>query len=264
MRTLSRRLHRLTVEGQKATDELAYVVEENVLAWRIVRLHGAQPAERLALRGGSATVGAPPVAQGRRGRGHDDAADAAAGRLRAVGGDRGGALAEQARAAARWAASSPSSPRCCMLVAPIKHLSEVAGPITRGMAALERGHPADRRPRRSRPAARTPRSAAEGRIELRDVTLQLPRATTAPALDGVSSSDAAAGRGGGAGRPFRRRARAPSSTCCRASSSRPAAPLLLDGTPLGEWDMARAAPPVRAGQPGRRAVQRQRSPPTWR
>jgi subfamily B ATP-binding cassette protein MsbA len=29
------------VQGQQATDELAYVVEENVLAWRIVRLHGA-------------------------------------------------------------------------------------------------------------------------------------------------------------------------------------------------------------------------------
>ena len=41
MRTLGRRLHRLTVAGQGATDELAYTVEENVLAWRIVRLHDA-------------------------------------------------------------------------------------------------------------------------------------------------------------------------------------------------------------------------------
>ena len=48
MRALGKRLHRLTVEGQKATDELAYVVEENVLAWRIVRLHGA--AARQAAR----------------------------------------------------------------------------------------------------------------------------------------------------------------------------------------------------------------------
>ena len=42
MRALGKRLHRLTVAGQEATDELAYVVEENVLAWRIVRLHGAE------------------------------------------------------------------------------------------------------------------------------------------------------------------------------------------------------------------------------
>ena len=40
MRTVGKRLHRLAREGQDATDALAYVVEENVLAWRIVRLHG--------------------------------------------------------------------------------------------------------------------------------------------------------------------------------------------------------------------------------
>jgi ATP-binding cassette, subfamily B, bacterial MsbA len=45
MRTLGKRLHRITVDSQKATDELAYVVEENVLAWRIVRLHGAGKAQ---------------------------------------------------------------------------------------------------------------------------------------------------------------------------------------------------------------------------
>jgi subfamily B ATP-binding cassette protein MsbA len=42
MRLLGRRLHRLTVEGQQATDQLAYVVEENMLAWRSVRLFGGQ------------------------------------------------------------------------------------------------------------------------------------------------------------------------------------------------------------------------------
>ena len=31
----------LGARARQATDELAYVVEENVLAWRIVRLHGA-------------------------------------------------------------------------------------------------------------------------------------------------------------------------------------------------------------------------------
>src|SRR4029078_1008534 len=53
MRTLGKRLHRLTIDGQKATDELAYVVEENVLAWRIVPLHGAQRAQgaRFGARG---------------------------------------------------------------------------------------------------------------------------------------------------------------------------------------------------------------------
>jgi len=52
MRTLGKRLHRLTVAGQGATDELAYTVEENVLAWRIVRLHDAAQGqgERFASR----------------------------------------------------------------------------------------------------------------------------------------------------------------------------------------------------------------------
>ena len=38
MKTLSRRLYRLTKSSQQATDALAYVVEENVLAHRMVRL----------------------------------------------------------------------------------------------------------------------------------------------------------------------------------------------------------------------------------
>ena len=45
MRTASKRLRRLTDAGQKATDDLAYVMEENVLAWRIVRLHGASEGQ---------------------------------------------------------------------------------------------------------------------------------------------------------------------------------------------------------------------------
>ena len=45
MKTLSKRLYRITKISQQATDELAYVVEENVLAHRMVRLHGAQAAQ---------------------------------------------------------------------------------------------------------------------------------------------------------------------------------------------------------------------------
>ncbi len=42
MKTLSKRLYRITKTSQQATDALAYVVEENVLAHRVVRIHGAQ------------------------------------------------------------------------------------------------------------------------------------------------------------------------------------------------------------------------------
>ena len=42
MKTMSKRLYRYTRQSQDTTDQLAYVVEENVLAHRMVRLHGAQ------------------------------------------------------------------------------------------------------------------------------------------------------------------------------------------------------------------------------
>ncbi|MDH4062588.1 MAG: ABC transporter transmembrane domain-containing protein, partial [Aquincola sp.] len=46
MRAVSRRLDKLTRAWQTATDELAYVVEENTMAWRIVRVHGAAGSQR--------------------------------------------------------------------------------------------------------------------------------------------------------------------------------------------------------------------------
>ena len=63
MRVMGKRLHRLSVEGQKATDELPYVVEENVLAWRMVRLHGAAATQSSRFPQGQ-RVAAPPFDQG--------------------------------------------------------------------------------------------------------------------------------------------------------------------------------------------------------
>ena len=58
MRKFSRRLHRVTVEGQHSIDELAYVVEENVLAWRSVRLHAApRPRRRRASSASASSCG---------------------------------------------------------------------------------------------------------------------------------------------------------------------------------------------------------------
>ena len=75
MKVLSRRLYGLTKESQKATDDLAYVVEENVLAHRMVRLHGAQGQQmgrfnalgqrlrRLALKSTAASAAMTPLTQ---------------------------------------------------------------------------------------------------------------------------------------------------------------------------------------------------------
>jgi subfamily B ATP-binding cassette protein MsbA len=45
MRVLTARLHTLTKANQDATDSLAYVVEENVLAHRDIRLYAAQASQ---------------------------------------------------------------------------------------------------------------------------------------------------------------------------------------------------------------------------
>ncbi len=137
MRVLTKRLHRLTKANQDATDSLAYVVEENVLAHRDVRLHGAQAAQaerfdglsdalrRLAMKSTVAGAAMTPITQ----------------MLAAV------ALSAVISVALIQSASSGTSvggfvafvTAMLMIVAPIRQLSEVSSPITRGLAALERG-----------------------------------------------------------------------------------------------------------------------------
>jgi subfamily B ATP-binding cassette protein MsbA len=136
MRVLSKRLHRLTVQNQRLVDQLAYVVEENVLAWRIVRLHGAEAQQtkrfereslamrRLGLKSTAAGATMTPSTQ---------------------------LLAAMALSAvivtALWQARHGQGTvgefvgfvtAMLQLTAPIKRLSEVAVPITRGLAALDR------------------------------------------------------------------------------------------------------------------------------
>lgn len=139
MRTLGKRLHRLTVQGQAATDELAYVVEENVLAWRIVRLHAAARQQagrfiaqadvlrRLMIKSVAAGATMTPLTQ-----------VLAACALSAV------IVVALWQSGAGHGAGSVGSfvafiTAMLMLIAPIKHLSDVMAPITRGLAAVERG-----------------------------------------------------------------------------------------------------------------------------
>lgn len=139
MNTLSRRLYRVTKLSQRGTDELAYVVEENVLAHRIVRLHQAEADQAarfallsrrlrdLALKAVRASAASMPLAQ-------LVAAIAlsvviAIALTQAQGGDPdvtvGGFVAFVGA--------------MLMLISPIRRLADVINPITRGLAALERG-----------------------------------------------------------------------------------------------------------------------------
>ncbi len=182
VRTVGRRLHKLTLQGQQATDELAYVVEENVLAWRIVRLHGAGPTQagrfaerarqlrRLLLKSVVASAVVNPLTQ---------------------------VLAALALSAvitvALWQSGSGGSTvggfvafitAMLLLITPIKHLSDVMAPITRGLAAVERGIDLIEQSPAEQGGSHAP-ARAEGELELRDVSLRY-RDDTEPALNQIS------------------------------------------------------------------------------
>ncbi|MDQ2780783.1 MAG: lipid A export permease/ATP-binding protein MsbA [Pseudomonadota bacterium] len=137
MRRLGKRLHALTIDGQKATDELAYVVEENVLAWRIVRLHGAaeRQSSRFLERAGAV-------------RRLMMKAVVAGGSMTPVTQMLSAFALSAVMTLALWQSSSSGATvgsfvafitSMLMLVSPIKHLSDVMAPVTRGLAAVERG-----------------------------------------------------------------------------------------------------------------------------
>ena len=184
MRILTKRLHRLTRANQDATDSLAYVVEENVLAHRDIRLHGAQAAQaerfdilsdalrRLAMKSTVAGAAMTPMTQ----------------MLAAV------ALSAVISVALIQSASSGTSvggfvafvTAMLMIVAPIRQLSEVSSPITRGLAAVERGLALiDTTPTETQGDFTLPR--ASGDIRFINVTVQFSP-DLPPALTGLSLS----------------------------------------------------------------------------
>ncbi len=137
MRVLSSRLYKLTKASQTGTDNLAYVVEENVLAHRDIRLHAAQTLQherfgqlsdslrRLSVKSAMASAAMTPMTQ-----------MLAAVALSAV---ISMALLQSEGNGHSVGSFVAFVTAMLMLVAPIKHLSEVASPITRGLAAIERG-----------------------------------------------------------------------------------------------------------------------------
>ena len=137
IQVLSKRLYRLTKESQTATDDLAYVVEENVLAHRDVRLHGAQSAQasrfdtlsnslrRLSMKSTAAYAGMSAITQ-----------VLAAVALSAVISIALVQSAENTNTVGGFVAFVTAM---LLLIAPVKSLSDATTPITRGLAAMERG-----------------------------------------------------------------------------------------------------------------------------
>ena len=186
MKTLSRRLYKLTKSSQKATDDLAYVVEENVLAHRMVRLHGAEANQTsrfnvlstnlrtLAIKSTIASAAMTPLTQ---------------------------LLASVALSAvlciALWQSHGNISSTdvtvggfasfiaaMLMLIAPIRRLADVANPITRGVAALERGLVL-LNDAKAEDGGTYRKQRAEGSISLHDVTVAFD-ADLMPAINRLS------------------------------------------------------------------------------
>lgn len=234
VKTLTRRLQKVIRDSQSATETLAYVVEENVLAYRMVRLHNAQRSQshkfmkvnaqlrQLAIKSVVANSLMTPLIQ-----------LLAAMALSAVI-TVAIVQSNQSQQAVTVGGFAAFITAMLMLISPIKHLSEVLGALTRGVTAVERGldvldSVADEA--QGTHIAQTVR----GEVEFKNVSLTYPSAT-APALSDVNLSIHAgqtvalvgtSGSGKTTLANLLPRFLSPSS-----------GQVLLDGTPLHDWQLA--------------------------
>jgi subfamily B ATP-binding cassette protein MsbA len=186
VKTLSRRMDRVTRSSQDATDALAYVVEENVMAYRMVRLHNAQDSQtkkfaisnlklrQLALKAVIANSVMTPLIQMLA------ALALSAVIMVALYQSTGDSTAQNVTVGS-FAAFITAM---LMLISPIKHLSEVAGTLTRGVTSLERGLNLLDLVADETQGSHTV-AHAKGEISFDNITLQYPSATS-PALNSVS------------------------------------------------------------------------------
>ena len=187
IQVLSKRLYRLTKESQTATDSLAYVVEENVMAHRDVRLHGAHAEQAgrfdqlsralrsLSMKSTVAYAGMSAITQ--------VLAAMALSIVISI------ALMQSAESTTTVGGFVAFVTAMLLLIAPIKSLSDAATPITRGLAALERGLDLmDLTPDEA--TGSFVKARALGDIEFSEVGVAY-RAETAPVLQRFSLSIAA-------------------------------------------------------------------------
>jgi len=232
MRIFSKRMHRITLDSQKATDQLAYVVEENVLAWRIVRLHGAAGAQhgrfeqasqalrRLLLKATVAASTVTPVTQ-------LITACALAGVI-------AGALWQSVHGDLTAGAFVAFITSAIGVATPLRRLTDVAAPVARGLASVERGMALiTQMPTQS--AGTHAVARANGDLRLNRVSVRFGDADSAAALDGVdlticAGESLALVGPSGAGK----------STLVNLLPrfiDPTAGELTLDGVPLDQWDL---------------------------
>jgi subfamily B ATP-binding cassette protein MsbA len=200
MRVFGRRMHRITKESQIAVDRLGYVVEENVMAWRMVRLHGVQGVQRerfeqsssalrrLMMKSTVASATVTPITQLLT-------ATALAAAI-------GVALWQSSSGGTTMGAFVAFITAAIAVATPLRRLTDVSAPISRGLASVERGldliHNAPVEtsgtyaPDRDGPAAvpdsenqATVPGRARGELTLRGVTVRFGEAGNLPALDAI-------------------------------------------------------------------------------
>ncbi|AGX87706.1 ATP-binding cassette domain-containing protein [Candidatus Symbiobacter mobilis] len=184
MRTLAARVHQLTTATQRATDELAYVVEENVLAHRDIRLFSAQQQQqrrfdqlsaglrKLAVLSTVAGAAMTPITQ-----------MLAALALSAV---VSVALLQSSAAQTSVGGFVAFITAMLMMISPVRQLSEIAGSLTRSRVALQRAVALiEERP--EEPGGTHAPARATGRITVENLIVRYPD-HTAPALS-VASLD---------------------------------------------------------------------------
>ena len=181
-RVFGQRMHRITKESQVAVDRLGYVVEENVLAWRMVRLHGVQTVQRerfeesssalrrLLMKSAIAGATLTPITQ---------------------------LLTALAIAAvigvALWQSSSGGTSMGTFIAfigaalgvaTPLRRLTDVSAPIARGVASVERALDLIEHVPREVGGTHTA-ARAQGAVALRGVSVSFGGADAAPALDRI-------------------------------------------------------------------------------
>ena len=188
MRVFGKRMHRITKESQIAVDRLGYVVEENVMAWRTVRLHGVQDVQRarfevsskalrrLLMKSTVAGATVTPVTQLLT-------ATALAAAI-------GMALWQSSTGGTTMGAFVAFITAAVALATPMRRLSDVSAPISRGIASVERALDLIHNAPSETGGTHSPPGRSRGELALRDVSIRFGE--NVPALDHITI-DVAAG-----------------------------------------------------------------------
>jgi subfamily B ATP-binding cassette protein MsbA len=181
MRVFGKRMHRITKESQVAVDRLGYVVEENVMAWRTVRLHGVQDVQRarfeetsqalrrLLMKSTVAGATVTPVTQLLT-------ATALAAAI-------GMALWQSSTGGTTMGAFVAFITAAVALATPMRRLSDVSAPISRGIASVERALDLIHHAPTETGGTHAP-GRARGELAVREVSIRF--GDNLPALDRIS------------------------------------------------------------------------------